>query len=59
MFLANIKRCESVPGQGIAKLKHSEQKTIYSILVQYQCIEWKIITIHYGMTPHSNFIIIN
>ena len=30
MPLANIKCCESVPGQGIAKLKRNEQKTVYS-----------------------------
>ena len=32
MPLANIKRRESVPGQGIAKLKHRKQKTVNSIL---------------------------
>ena len=30
MPLANIKRRESVPGQGIAKLKCREQKKVYS-----------------------------
>ena len=30
MPLANIKRRESVPGQGIAKLKRREQKTVYN-----------------------------
>ena len=30
MPLANIIRRESVPGQGIAKLKRREQKTVYS-----------------------------
>ena len=29
MPLAKIKRRESVPGQGIAKLKRREQKTVY------------------------------
>ena len=31
MPLSKIKRRESVPGQGIAKLKRCEQKTVYSI----------------------------
>ena len=30
MPLANIKRRESVSGQGIAELKHRELKTVYS-----------------------------
>ena len=33
MSLTNVKRRESVPGQGIAKLKRREQKTVYSIMV--------------------------
>ena len=35
MPLANIKRRESVPGEGIAKLKRCEQKTVYSILASH------------------------
>ena len=30
MPLVNIKQRESVPGQGITKLKRREQKTVYS-----------------------------
>ena len=32
MPFTNIKNRELVPGQGIAKLKHCEQKMVYSIL---------------------------
>ena len=35
MPLANIKRRKSIPGQGITKLKRSEQKTVYSILYYF------------------------
>ena len=31
----NIKHCESVPGQGIAKLKRHELKPVYSICKVY------------------------
>ena len=31
MPLTNIKHRELVPGQGIVKLKHHEQKSIYNI----------------------------
>ena len=31
MHPAYLKRCESVPGQGIVKLKRRELKTVYSI----------------------------
>ena len=30
MPIVNIKHSESVPGQGIAKVKRREQKTVYS-----------------------------
>ena len=36
MPLTNIKRRESVPGQGIAKLKRREQTTVYSIRFHYR-----------------------
>ena len=35
MPFANIKRHESVPGQGIVKLKRCEQKTVYSIVTTF------------------------
>ena len=35
MPLANIKRHESEPGQGIAKLKRRQQDTVYSNLIMY------------------------
>ena len=34
----NIKRLESVPGQGIAKLKRGDQKTVYSILKSQEAV---------------------
>ena len=37
MPLVNIKRRESVPGQGIMKLKRREQKTVYiTLLFKYK-----------------------
>ena len=45
MALSNIKRCESVPGKGIAKLKHHKQKTGYSIhliIITDSVVLWKI-----------------
>ena len=38
MPLINIERRESVPGQGIAKLKCGEQKMVYSILKSQEAV---------------------
>ena len=55
MPLANIKRNESVYGEGIAKLKRREQKTVYSISV-VKVTEYSIICLfQIAMGPDEKF----